>query len=160
MRLLSEHFRTYFFSIWSFTVRTILHILWKFDNSEYFLSNFSKGVPASVIRATFIPDCRVFTFDLNSFSTNSFYESLADRTFKGEVAFSIGLALYPELINFWFQQFFFFDLNWSAAFYNSPNLVFWSVFYENKLAFSFDVPSISWSPTILIVFQYTVIQFP
>ena len=41
-----------FFSIWSFTVRTIFHILWKFDNSEYFLSNFSEGVPASVLRHT------------------------------------------------------------------------------------------------------------
>ena len=25
-----------FSSIWSFTLRTIIHILWKFDNSEYF----------------------------------------------------------------------------------------------------------------------------
>ena len=25
------------------------HIFWKFDNSEYFHSNFSKGVPASVL---------------------------------------------------------------------------------------------------------------
>ena len=38
-----------FFSTWSFTVRTIFHILWKFDDSEYFLSNFSEGVPASVL---------------------------------------------------------------------------------------------------------------
>ena len=38
-----------FLYIWSFTVRTIIHILWKFDNSEYFLSNFSERVPASVI---------------------------------------------------------------------------------------------------------------
>ena len=27
----------------------IFHILWKFDNSKYFLSNFSEGVPAIVV---------------------------------------------------------------------------------------------------------------
>ena len=51
-------------------------------------------------------DFREFTFDLNSAWTNSFYEPLADGTFEGEVAFCIGFAFYPELINFQIQTFF------------------------------------------------------
>ena len=67
-----------FFSVWSFTVRTILIFYENFDNSKYFLSNFSEGVPASVVGETRVQcwfiDCQ---HQQKTFSVTTFYTLFA-----------------------------------------------------------------------------------
>ena len=65
-------------SVWYFESWMTSHVLWKFDNSKYFLSNFSEGVPASVVGETRVQcwfiDCQ---HQQKTFSVTTFYTLFA-----------------------------------------------------------------------------------